>query len=103
MDRIRKALDLARMERAREQETFSAAVTEISAAAAAHGPPTAIAYTRTRVFAPSTSLLEANRIINPASANPAAVAFRMLRTQVLQRMASNGWGLFPPFRPWGDQ
>lgn len=99
MDRIRKALDLARMERAREQVTATAAVAEIGAAASAHGPPASIAYTRTRVFAPSAGLLEANRIINPASANPAAVAFRMLRTQVLQRMTSNGWRSLAIFSP----
>lgn len=104
MDRIRKALDLARLERAQAlgsapEHVESLAVADFAAGPAANAPPAAIAYTRTRVFTPSARLLEGNRILNPASADPAAVAFRMLRTQVLQRMDANGWRSLAVFSP----
>jgi Mrp family chromosome partitioning ATPase len=51
------------------------------------------------VFTPSAGLLERNRIVNPASADPAAGAFRMLRTQVLQRMDANSWRSLAIFSP----
>lgn len=108
MDRIRKALDLARLARSEAQddegrtkrrlapETAAAAQ---STAAAVPGPLAAIAYTRTRIFAPQAEVLEANRIIHPGSPGPAAAAFRMLRTQVLQRMDANGWRSLAVFSP----
>jgi protein-tyrosine kinase len=99
VDRIRKALDLARLEREQAAPPYAAAVADIGAAAAANGPPASIGYTRTRVFAPSAILLERNRILNPAAADPAAMAFRMLRTQVLQRMDANGWRSLAIFSP----
>jgi Mrp family chromosome partitioning ATPase len=36
-------------------------------------------------------VLEDSRIVDPALPTPASAAFRMLRTQVLQRMDANGW------------
>jgi Mrp family chromosome partitioning ATPase len=54
------------------------------------------------VFEPSAEVLERNRILNPGSADPAAVAFRMLRTQVLQRMDSKGWRTLAIFSPGPD-
>jgi len=50
-----------------------------------------VAYTKTRVYTPEPGLLESKRIVNPARVDPAAAAFRMLRTQVLQRMEERGW------------
>jgi Mrp family chromosome partitioning ATPase len=44
-------------------------------------------------------VLEDQRILDPASADPAAAAFRMLRTQVLQRMDANGWRSLAIFSP----
>jgi len=104
MDRIRKALDLARMERARtlgpdSENAESISVAEFAAGPAANTPPASIAYTQTRVFTPSARHLEGNRIVDPASAQPAAVAFRMLRTQVMQRMDANGWRSLAIFSP----
>jgi Mrp family chromosome partitioning ATPase len=105
MDRIRKALDLARLERARgderaqdaEQPTFERAIHTDPPSAApvneaiAKAPTSAIVYTRTRVFLPPAEVLERNRILRPGADDGAAAAFRMLRTQVLQRMDANGW------------
>src|SRR5580698_4895470 len=106
MDRIRRALDLARLERdnpeaSRPERGGQPFVPDL--APAGSGPtrtlPTSITYHRTRMFSPSPAVLEANRIVNPASADPAAAAFRMLRTQVLQRMDANGWRSLAVFSP----
>jgi protein-tyrosine kinase len=94
MDRIRKALDLARLERAQGEEApkFERAIPKDPPSDALATPPTAaIVYSRTRVFAPAAEVLERNRIMLPGAEDAAAAAFRMLRTQVLQRMDANGW------------
>lgn len=106
MDRIRRALDLARLQRdipAAASRSDRLAQPAPGPAAAGSGtartPPTPIIYHRTRVFTPSAAILEANRVINPMSTDPAATAFRMLRTQVLQRMDANGWRSLAIFSP----
>jgi protein-tyrosine kinase len=127
MDRIRKALDLARNERARflldapegsgpspiaRPRTAAPALAiapEPASVApapeeAARSEPIPVAlvrppqpfsgiveYTKTRVYTPPPGLLESKRIVDPARVDPAAAAFRMLRTQVLQRMDDKGW------------
>jgi protein-tyrosine kinase len=110
MDRIRKALDLARLDRVRPMgagldnstpaHERGAVASDASAAAGPAGNLAgAIVYRQTRIFNPSAELLESNRIINPASAHPGAAAFRMLRTQVLQRMDEHGWRSLAIFSP----
>jgi protein-tyrosine kinase len=95
MDRIRKALDLARQERDGSLDLLMGGPRPFDLKA---GPrlPAVIEYTATRTFSPASAHLEANRVMRPAAPddtapNPAAAAFRMLRTQVLQRMDENGW------------
>jgi Mrp family chromosome partitioning ATPase len=90
MDRIRKALDLAREARA---EPLNDAVepAKPSQPRAITQLPTEFRYTTTRSFTPPAALLESNRIIPASSSNSAASAFRMLRTQVLQRMQEHRW------------
>jgi protein-tyrosine kinase len=97
MDRIRKALDLARLERAKPVETSAPEAS--SEARPAQSLLTSIVYTRTRSFSPSPGVLEANRVMDPSSSDAAAGAFRMLRTQVLQRMEANGWRSLAIFSP----
>jgi protein-tyrosine kinase len=110
MDRIRRALDMARVERAQSVAPQSAGavlppqvsaspVPDVAVGPAAHGPPAVISYARTRVFTPPADVLDRNRILNPGSAEPGAVAFRMLRTQVLQRMDAHGWRTLAIFSP----
>jgi protein-tyrosine kinase len=101
VDRVRKALDLARLERVRtdlapridrlaplEEPAGAAGATEPVRVSAA---PTAIQYSVTKVFAPPPGHLARNRIMAPGTAEPAAVAYRMLRTQVLQRLDAHAW------------
>jgi Mrp family chromosome partitioning ATPase len=111
MDRIRKALDLARQERDRDFDPEAQAVL-IDPDAKAHltsessrpapGLPTRIIYTNTRIFTPDPAALESKRIVNPAGNSTAVAAFRMLRTQVIQRMDENGWRTMAVLSPGAD-
>lgn len=99
MDRIRKALDLARQDRARliddraDRQDAAEQPPASKANGQSMGPQSteSIAYTQTRVFSPSPAVLESHRILDPSASVPGAAAFRMLRTQVLQRMDEKGW------------
>ncbi len=94
MDRIRKALDRARLERV-QTDVIPRIDRDIPPddATKSRGPtaPVAIQYTRTKVFNPSVAHLERYRVMNPDAAEPAAASYRMLRTQVLQRLDAHGW------------
>src|SRR5258708_33165419 len=46
--------------------------------------------------------LEGNRIMNPDAAEPAAAAYRMLRTQVLQRLDAHAWRTLAIFSAGAD-
>jgi Mrp family chromosome partitioning ATPase len=48
-------------------------------------------YTRTRTFVTEPDRLRANRLVWPADPGPALEAYRLLRTQVMQRMRSHGY------------
>jgi protein-tyrosine kinase len=99
MDRIRKALDLARAERIKLHSEAGAAEVgvipppfEAKPELAAVAPLSKmIRYTKTRTYLPRPDALESHRIVDPRHNDLAASAFRMLRTQVLQRMDERGW------------
>jgi|SRR5580658_3211769 protein-tyrosine kinase len=98
MESVRQALDRARVERVQIGDAARAGrgsapwATETSAASPTQAAtPGCFVYTHTRIFTPSAEVLEDNRILDPSSDAPAAAAFRMLRTQVLQRMDTQGW------------
>jgi protein-tyrosine kinase len=134
VDRIRKALDLARLERAQgdlQPRTELTALREeplelpvpYEEPSAPHlaappelaapqgqapslerplrrpGLPTAVVYTRTKVFSPVPGHLERNRILRSDDSDSAASAYRMLRTQVLQRLDAHGWRSLAIFSP----
>jgi protein-tyrosine kinase len=90
VDRIRKALDLAREERSSGSGASAKKQTGDGDWLPAPSP-SEIVYTHTQVFTPEPRILEANRVVDPTNSGAAAMAFRMLRTQVLQRMDENGW------------
>lgn len=106
MDRIRKALDLAREEGVRPYHAGleEASVSELKPAE--ERPilqlPAPIEYTKTKSFAPSAELLETNRILSQHDSSTAAAAFRMLRTQVLQRMEEHNWRSLAVLSPGQD-
>jgi protein-tyrosine kinase len=110
VDRIRKALDLARLERAQVSESphsergpHSERVPQSERLPQPESTPraasSAIVYSRTKVFEPDPTEMERNRIMGPGGLGPAAAAFRMLRTQVLQRMDANSWRSLALFSP----
>jgi Mrp family chromosome partitioning ATPase len=110
MDRIRQALDRAREERAKLEAitgeytrvvtpTIETKLDPSSQIAPPQLVPGSFVYTRTHVFTPSPEVLEDNRILDPVSPEPAASAFRLLRTQVLQRMNAQGWRSLAIFSP----
>jgi len=101
VDRIRKALDLARRERVHPEETarLDRSARDPDMDGAVPAAPVSITYTRTQVFTPQAEVLERNRIMNPSASDSAAAAFRMLRTQVLQRMDAHGWRSLAIFSP----
>lgn len=88
MEKLRKALDLARAQR---DGAAAHDAGDVEQGVPAAEPVAEYSYTKTRVFEPDPVLLERNRILGPGSTSLAADAFRMLRTQVSQRMAERGW------------
>ncbi|HVL00839.1 MAG TPA: CpsD/CapB family tyrosine-protein kinase [Dongiaceae bacterium] len=50
-----------------------------------------IRYTRTAVFQPDPNLLRKNRILTQVSEQKVVHAYKLLRTQVLQKLKANGW------------
>jgi protein-tyrosine kinase len=124
LDRIRRALDLARQERERAIELDAPRTHEAprphEASRVTEAPrpqeesPLAyelkvdkrlsgvIQYTTTQTFSPTASLLESNRIIDISNTGPAESAFRMLRTQVLQRLDEHDWRSLAIFSPSSD-
>jgi Mrp family chromosome partitioning ATPase len=99
MDKIRKALDLARLERQHQPSDAPRALEIPAAAAPKPGPVGTIVYTYTRVVPANPEHLESQRIVSPGARGPAAAGFRMLRTQVLQRMAAHRWRTLAMFSP----
>src|ERR1700761_5115340 len=102
MDRIRKALDLARQERDAGGEAVTVRPAPAAPLRAVPSLPKSIVYTQTKVFTPSERLLESNRIVDPSSVTAPAAAFRMLRTQVLHRLEENAWRSLAILSPNAD-
>lgn len=86
MERIKQALERARSER-QKAGTVPAPVSTSSGVSA----PQPIAYTRTRTVAMAEDLLRERRIISGLEHNAFTDAYRILRTQVLQRLKEKGW------------
>ena len=104
MEKLRKALDRARDQRAGIGPSAPVAVEAPSPVVTSARPVASAAYRyeRTRVYAPSAEVLEQNRIISGAAQDRPAEAFRMLRTQVLQRMQERGWRSLAVVSPTPD-
>jgi len=98
MDKIRKALDLARLERQHQTNDVPPA-RETQGAAPRQGPIGTIVYTDSRVVPVSPEHLENQRVVLPGARGPASAGFRMLRTQVLQRMTAHRWRTLAIFSP----
>lgn len=127
MERIKQALDRALQERGAALERVDAqpapAAPTVLAAGLSAGlaealaepapqprvqPPRPVAarqitYTETRTFQPSLEVLRRNRVL-PGLDEPSAVgAYKILRTQVLQRMKERGWNALAVTSPGPGQ
>jgi protein-tyrosine kinase len=92
MDSFTKAVQLAQQEKRRGMGAGRALV------------PTEINYTQTRTVGLYPGWLQQNRVLTAESADTAVQAYKVLRTQVIQRMRANGWrtlGITSPKRGEG--
>ena len=91
MERIKEALERARKER---QEQGLGDVATASAKAEVQAKPDSlkdIQYTQTRVIDVSPGLLKDKRVVAMQQNDLVKDAYKMLRTQILQRMREYGW------------
>ena len=97
MERIKEALERARRERAGKgtgAEGEGVARTEARAADAGiaeDGDGERITYTQTRTAPMDPTVARRNRLVTATDNREAIAAYKILRTQVLQRMRSEGW------------
>jgi Mrp family chromosome partitioning ATPase len=105
-ERIKKAMELARAERERVQRdriTAEVADVEVSTALCPTPADPSVAFepaphatpsrpvAPARIIEPTLAAIDAALLLKPGMVGQAAHAFRLLRTQVLQRMRPRGW------------
>jgi Mrp family chromosome partitioning ATPase len=86
MDRTRMALEKARKQRARGKPVFF-----VQSMPAMNVNPAPIQYHQTRVIEVPAETLRANRVVAALDGDPTANIYRILRSQVLRRLADGGW------------
>ena len=91
MERIKQALERARAERA--GQPAPAAVDSGPAPAATETPVEQVTYSQTRHAEVSTPELRAKRVVTGFDPCAFTDAYKMLRTQVLQRLKENDWNV----------
>lgn len=95
MDRIQKALDKAKAKHSENSAVSNPIAEKEQVVAKAmyplKGPVGNISYSQTKVIKSSAESLEGQRVIAGMYNNPQSAVFRMLRTQILQKMRANNW------------
>jgi len=94
MDRIQKALEKAKAKHLASPSNNTVIRTKLKKAPIDDPlvtPIDNISYTQTKVVEVSRDTLEDNRVVAGMYNNPQSAVFRMLRTQVLQKMRANDW------------
>lgn len=97
MEKVRMALEKAQAERMRIAAEAPAGVATAGASPAATAArldasaPADIHYSKTPIRKPREETLEHNRVIGEEVDPDYLAAFKMLRTQILQRMKTRGW------------
>jgi capsular exopolysaccharide synthesis family protein len=86
MERIKQALERARMEQLRQVGS-----TPMRALAHAEPPESHITYIHTRIEPTSPTALKRNRVVAGTETDEITAAYKMLRTQILQRMVAKDW------------
>ena len=102
MERIKKALEMAREERLAQRAAEPSGREAQPRASQAAAQEQNIQYSKTRVFDPDRNRLRQNRILLDQDDPDGATAFKMLRTQVLQRMVAKGWNALAITSPAPD-
>ena len=95
MERIKKALERARAERLGQAGSKSQSPGNPPVSL----EPNQIEYEQTQVVPVSAKTLSERRIIAGLDQHPASDAFKLLRTQVLQRMQEHGWNMLAVTSP----
>lgn len=103
MERIREALERAREERVHTGKGFGGS--NQPAASQAKGSETVdqIEYTQTRTIKVSRDFLREQRIVSGFEPGIFTDAYKILRTQVLQKMRENGWNALAVTSPGEDE
>lgn len=105
MERIKQALEKARAERSSTESATVLPVHPTADEAASGGPRIAeksIQYSQTKVAALNQEHLKANHIIFGEADRIGLTAYKMLRTQVLQRMNARQWNALAVTSPAPD-
>ena len=100
MERIQKALELARVSRQARKEGVQGRPDSRSDASSSRNG-VRVVYTQTQLHAPLASQLHDKRLVIGEESSPQADGYKMLRTQVLQRLRSNGWNSLAIVSPDG--
>ena len=87
MDRIRTALELYKESEGTSSNRIS------SKRVAEHSLPSSITYTRTRSLTVPLPVLREHRVMAANKYGPFIDAYKILRTQVMQRLRENGWNV----------
>jgi exopolysaccharide/PEP-CTERM locus tyrosine autokinase len=95
VERIKQALERARAER-QGKSSVSAVAGKTTTPAA---DPIEISYTQTRHAEVSSQHLRKHRIVASMENSPFADAYKLLRTQVLQRLKENNWSVLAVTSP----
>ena len=89
MERIKQALDKARAERGSEVGATPGRANETNGSGPIGSTP--IQYLQTQVHELDQTVLRENRVIYGGDDVVGLTAYKLLRTQVMQRMAVRGW------------
>lgn len=99
MERIKKALDRAKSSRDSLEPTIEKRVGPPEERYSGLAKDGRIAYQQTRVCKLDPVLLHENRILSAGAEREAVAAYKMLRTQVMQRMTAQGWNVLAVTSP----
>lgn len=100
MERIQKALELARASRQARRNNAQGRQNNWSDLSP-NQDSVRVVYTQTQRHEPGIAELRDKRLVIGEESSPQATAYKMLRTQVLQRMRSNRWNSLAIVSPGG--
>ena len=103
MERIREALERAREERSHAGKGFGGSNRPAAPKAKGNETVDRIEYTQTRTIEISRDFMREQRIVSGFEQGIFTGAYKMLRTQVLQKMREKGWNALAVTSPGGGE